>query len=726
MMNPNKMKNSLQYEDGTVGTQDKLTDWAKEPSVMTLQDDLKIAKSPHDTQVARIHGWLDLRNVEGNAKPKISSESRSKVQPKLVRRQNEWRYSALSEPFLSTEKVVEVSPTTWEDDDAAQQNEIVLNWQLRTKVNWVSFVDEYVRTAVDEGTVVVRVGWDRQTRMEKIQVPQWTYFEVTSQEQMQALQQALQLQQDNPHAFLDLPEELKEAVSYTQETGIPAMAQITGYVEVEQEKVIRNQPTLDVMDYENVYLDPTSNGKVDKANFVIFSFETSKAELLKDGRYKNLDQVMWNGSSPYMSPDHMSRTNDAQQFRDELRKRVVAYEYWGFYDIHGDNVLVPIVATWIGNVMIRMELNPFPDQQLPIVVVPYLPVKKSLTGEPDAELLGDNQAILGAVTRGMIDLMGRSANGQTGIAKGMLDAVNRKRYNSGADYEFNPNMPPNAGFYQHKYPEIPNSALTMLQLQNQEAEALTGVKAFSGGLSGNAYGDVAAGVRGMLDAASKREMNILRRLAKGVEAICTKFIAMNQVFLSDEETIRITNKPAVTVRREDLAGNFDLKVDITTPEIEEAKSQDLSFVLQTMGPNMDFGLTKRILAKIARLKRMPDLAHDIESFEPQPDPYAEQMKQIALQKAQMEVQELQSRIQLNLAKAGQSGSEKDMADLNYVEQATGTKHAREMDKQSAQAEANSRLEITKRILDPEAVNKGQDVKTAIQYSNYADALTRAQ
>ena len=79
--------------------------------------------------------------------------------------------------------------------------------------------------------------------------------------------------------------------------------------------------------------------------------------------------------------------------QDDLRRKVVAYEYWGFYDIEGDGVLHPIVATWIGDTMIRLELNPFPDEKLPFVLVPYLPVKRELYGEPDAELLEDNQKI---------------------------------------------------------------------------------------------------------------------------------------------------------------------------------------------------------------------------------------------------------------------------------------------------------------------------------------------
>lgn len=718
------MKNNLPYEDSVSTSDAKLTSWKQEPDVLALKDDLQLAKPAHDKHVAKVKSWLDLRNIDGTAKPK-SGKNRSKVQPKLVRRQSEWRYSSLSEPFLSADNLFDVSPSTWEDHDGSIQNRMVLEWQFNTKLNRVKFIDEYVRTTVDEGTVIVKLGWDRQTKKVNTEVPVWEYSVTDDATYAEIYQQAYVMKQENPNGFLDLPASLQEAVEYALEKGTqyPVFARQAGTEIVQEEKVIRNQPTLDILHYENIYLDPTCNGDIEKANFAVISFETSKAELIKDGRYKNLDKVNWSSNSPLHTPEHATNTDESQQFKDTLRKKVVAYEYWGFFDVHGDNSLVPIVATWIGDTMIRMEENPFPDQSLPLVIVSYLPVRKSITGEPDAELLEENQAILGAITRGMIDLMGRSANGQTGFAKGMLDPVNKRRYDSGQDYEYNPNFRPNEAITQHKYPDIPNSALTMLQLQNQEAEAISGVKAFAGGLSGEAYGEVAAGIRGMLDASAKREMNILRRLAQGMENIGRKLITMNQVFLSEEEVVRVTNKQFVRIRREDLRGEYDLEVDISTAEIEEAKAQDLAFMLQTMGNTLDFDMTKLILAEIARLKRMPKLAKMIEQFQPQPDPLDQRIKEAEARKLELEVVELESKANLNNAKARKEMSDADLKDLDFVEQETGTKHAREMDKQGAQAAGNRKLEITKRLITPDSDGtKKQDIRQALSYEEYLENL----
>jgi len=701
----------------------RLTKWKKEPTVMDLKEDLRIAEPSHDVQVAKVDTWLNLRNIEGKAKPK-SKAGRSSVQPKLVRRQNEWRYSALTEPFLSTEKLFKVKPTTWEDREAARQNETVINWQFRTKVNRVSIIDQVVRTFVDEGSVIIRLGWDRETEIEEVESPIWQFFDVQTEEQAMALQQALEMRINNFNEYQNLPEELQEAAEFAIENERPVFAVLAGTEIIKEEKIIRNSPTLDIINYKNLYLDPAAENDVQKAGFAILSFETSKAELLKDGRYKDLDKVNWASNTPLVTPEHHTESDNTVQFKDEVRKRVVAYEYWGWYDIDGNEILQPIVATWVGDTMIRMEKNPFPDQELPLVIIPYMPIKKSVHGEPDAELLAENQAIQGALTRGMIDLMGRSANGQTGFAKGMLDHANRRRYEAGNDYEFNPNMPPNAAIHQHKYPDIPASAMNMMQLQNQEAEALTGVKAFSGGLSGEAYGDVAAGIKGMLDAASKREMAILRRLAQGIKECGRKLIMMNQEFLSEEEVIRVTNEEFVTIRREDLAGEFDLIVDISTAEIDQNQAQDLSFMLQTIGNTMDFSMTQMILGEIARLKRMPDLAKRIETFKPEPDPMDVRAKELSIQKLELENAKLESDIMLNQAKARAEMAKADQADLDFVEQETGTKHARDMAKQGGQAKGNKSLEITKGILNkgPEGPSD-ENIQQAVIYDKIEEMLT---
>ena len=137
----------------------RLTKWANEPTVSDLRGDLIAAKSSQTAQKAMIDNWLDMLNVEGEHKPK-TRKGRSSVQPKLVRKQAEWRYSALTEPFLDNKDMFAVTPRTFKDREAANQNSLVLNYQFSNQIDKVNFIDTYVRTAVNEGTVIARMCWE--------------------------------------------------------------------------------------------------------------------------------------------------------------------------------------------------------------------------------------------------------------------------------------------------------------------------------------------------------------------------------------------------------------------------------------------------------------------------------------------------------------------------------------------------------------------------------------
>lgn len=696
---------------------DVLVDWKKPPTILELKQDLQDARTVHNTQELLIQGYLDNLNVRGKAKV-VVPKGNSSIVPKLIRKQAEWRYAALSEPYLSTDDVFKVKPVSWEDRKAAQQNQLLLNNQFNTKINKVTFIDTLIRTAVDEGTAIVKVGWAFQEEEYEATVPDVQYL--IDPEFGPALTVLHQLKMESPSQFDEQPEEMRTAYEMSVEQKKPIRPQIIGQKQVIKTRTIKNCPTVEVCDYRNVLVDPTCQGDMDKAGFVINSFETSLSVLRKDGKYKNLDKVQVSNNGPLNEPDHRSDLGAASfNFADEARKKIVVHEYWGFWDINGDGKTVAFVAAWIGDTMIRMELNPFPDQKLPFVIIQYLPVRRATHGEPDGVLIEDNQKIAGAVTRGMIDIMAKSANGQTGMRKDMLDATNKKKWAEGKDYEYNGNVDPRVGVHMHTYPEIPQSAGMMLQLQNQEAESLTGVKTFSQGVSGNALGDVAAGIRGALDAASKRELGILRRISAGIVEIGRKIISMNAAFLEPKEVVRVTNEEFVDVRKDDLPGNFDLKLGVSTAEEDEKKAQELAFMLQTMGNNMDPEMTRMILSDIARLRKMPELAKKIEMFQPQPDPMQVQMQQLQMELIKAQIAEVNAKAasygtaaQLQSVKAGTEiakadnlRASTDKQNLDYVEQESGVHQERDLQKAAAQAQSQAQLAVIQHHLDVKAAKE---------------------
>ena len=259
-----------------------LVDWENPPSLADLKQDHESAQVAHQVHVDEVDAWLRVLDGDQTINAK---RGRSKLVPRLARRQAEWRYAALSEPFLSTDDLFNTSPQTFEDKESAVQNGLLLNYQLNCRMDKVAFIDNYVRTAVDEGTVVVRVGWEFEEDKRKVY------------------------------------EDIMEVQVVAGPDGQPVQQEVkTGEKTKMKTVIIKNQPVLTVCDYNNLVLDPTCEGDIEKANFAVYSFETSLSELKKDGRYENLDDINFESASVLSEPDHAVNTDDdAFTFQDKAR-----------------------------------------------------------------------------------------------------------------------------------------------------------------------------------------------------------------------------------------------------------------------------------------------------------------------------------------------------------------------------------------------------------------------
>jgi len=240
-------------QDVTETDASTLVDWANPPSLADLKQDLDSAQVAHQVHIDEVDAWIRVLDGDQTINTK---RGRSKLVPRLARKQAEWRYAALSEPFLSTDDLFNTSPQTFEDKEAAVQNGLLLNYQLNCRMDKVAFIDNYIRTAVDEGTVIVRVGWEFEEDKRKV------YTDIMEQQPV--------MDPNTGQPVVD------------PNTGQPAMQEVkTGEKVTTKTITIKNQPVLTVCDYNNLILDPTCEGDIEKANFAIYSFETSLSELKK-------------------------------------------------------------------------------------------------------------------------------------------------------------------------------------------------------------------------------------------------------------------------------------------------------------------------------------------------------------------------------------------------------------------------------------------------------------
>ena len=628
-------------------------DWANPPTIEDLEADFNNSKNAYAQDINTISHWVEVLEA-----PRGTNKNRSNVTPKLVRKLAEWKYAPLAAPFTKTKRLFDVGGVTGEEEITSLIVEQILNFQFEYQVNKVRFFDDLVSNLVDHGTAIIKYGWDYQEIEET--------FEVEYEK----------LDKDgDPTGELELVEE---------KNTIP----------------IRNQPHIELCDYDSFFPDPSCEGNLSKALFVVHRYSTNYLALKDNPSYKNLDVVLRSVSDALSGETAYEQEHLQYDVADLARRRFFVNEYWGYWDINGDGNAVPIVATYAGGTLIRLEESPFPGGEFPFVTIQYMSKPKTIFGEADAALIEDNQEISKNLTRGILDLFSRSANAQQGVMKGFLNKVNLDRFNEGKTYEFNHiGRSPSEAIYLHKYPEIPQSVMGFLNLQTAEAEALTGKMSFSSGISGNAYGRTAAGANNTQAATSEREMSFVDRISEGIKTLGRRLAKMNAYFLEDEDIMRMSacTEEEYQLYNPEIILNDKLLFSLTvsTTESKQQKLSGLEFVLQTTGGRLPEHVLQKIYAEMLRLQGHEELAEEIRLYQPEPDPIEEQKKMIELEilmaqkeflLAKAERERAQAQIvpfkaDVETAKARKTNSEADLKDRQYIDETTGEAFNRELMKQ---------------------------------------------
>jgi hypothetical protein len=622
----------------------------KKDLLKAFKADLSAADTLRQETVACVETWRD----EYHGRPYGNEQDgKSKIVSRDIKRQDEWQHASVKDPFVADEDIIKASPVSHEDRKAAQQNELVLNHQFCRQFNRYKFMTDVIKLYYAEGTVVVKCSWHYEDEEVDTEIPVWG---------------------TDPY------------------TGLPVQIDTRT---VKKLKIISNRPDATICRLEDIYLDPTSEGDLDKSNFVIHRYESDISTLRKSKKYKNLDKLARSISGSENEPDYDPEDESEFKFQDEPRKKIVVHEYWGLYDVEGTGIATPIVCTWVNDIIIQLESNPYPDQGLPFLVLANNSIPFKLYGEANAELIGDNQKINTAIKRGILDNMANSNNAQKGMRVGSMDPLNKRRFLNGKNFEYNGSK---ADFFEGSYNQIPGSVFNVMEMTNNETESMLGVKAFAnGGIAGSSLGSTAKAAGGVLDAVSVRRSDIVRNIAENlIKPLMRKWTSYNSEFLRPEETIRITNDEFVQVKRDDLAGFIDIKIKVSTAEDNSNKAQELAFLLQTLGQTMEQGMRNMLMAEIARLNKMPDLAKSMENYKPEPDPFTERMKELEIKEKEANIIERMSRAAENKvdirlknanaalaeAKTRQLGSDTDLKDLDFTRKADGTEHNEEMQKKA--------------------------------------------
>jgi len=698
----------------------KLTKWANEPKVSDLMSDRDMADPEHAAFTARLAGYRET--LRGGPDTKVR-RGKSKVKPLLARKQLEWTIPSLVEPFLSTEDMFLVRPRTADDKAKAKQNELLLNYFWTTKINKNKLIDDIARTVAEEGTVIVKTGWYSKEEATKVKVEKPIY--ATAEESYKIIQRMVESGKMDPAKGRALIEEGEL---------VPVGTEI---VEEEQIELVENHPTHEVCINDNVIIDPTCEGDIEKAQFVIHEYELDKSVLIKDkysaktgrGYYKNLDEIDFKADNKNWGRSS-DTTYDTEVFSDATRKKVKVLEYWGYWDVEGNGTKVGIVATWIGDVMVRLQKNPYPHGKIPFSIAVYMPIRGKVQGEPDAALLKENQDIIRKMTRAYQDITNTKAVGQKLVDENAFGSQaewdsfelgNTARYRSGIDID--------RAIKTMTVDAIDPAIMQVIQMENQDAQALSGIVPFSASNAGGNISNTATGVKSATDATSKRDLSVLKRLSNGlIQHMGRLTIANMQAFMEPEKVIRITENEFITVTREDVQGEFDLTLDIRTPEKDAADAQQMMTLLQTGIANVDSRITNIMLADLLRLWKRPQVAKIVESMPP-PEPSQAEQELMAMNKENARLQNEFLKMQIaNMSKSieeanGRLSERASRTEENAADIELKKAKALEAKKRAEHYESQTDLIDAKFVKEQDGTARKQEVED-LTYKEEAKAYTK--
>lgn len=622
----------------------------KEEALKVILSDIKQAKNAKKDIDSKIETWI----AEYDGQPygeKI--KGRSNIVVKDIKKAVEWFIPNAIAPFVDRNRIIKLEGVTYEDVAPATVHERLLNYQFVRKFDRYNFIHDMFKVGATEGTTVIRVGWELEEE-ERVEV-----FENLDENGVNLLRQQgfeLKINENN-----------------------------NGTYTVRAKNIItkENYPTAQIVRNGNFFPDPSVDN-AEEMSFAAYRYETTLSELRETGKYdeEDLEELVNSLNNIEDSSLENLRNTDLSYYGRSLNyeseakanKKVTVYEYWGHLDLNGDGISESIMATIVNDKLLEITENPYPDGKIPFIIIPFSKIPFSLWGYPIAELISDNQKVRSSLMRGFIDNVAQSNNGKKFIKKGSLDPINKKKYenNLGGLIEFNINPEMIDGNFN----QLPPSIFNLYELVQQEAEALSGINRMTQGIDSSALNDSATGAAIQRDMGQKRMIDIIRRYSEGLKQLFRHWIAYNKEFLTDKEVMRISGE-FIQFKRDDISGEFDIDLTVGVAGVAEAKVNQMTMLMQQVGglagvATIPPNFFNMMLGKIADEWGYADIAKLLEESKQEGPSEAEvAAQQMQMQQVQADIQEKQSKAELNKAKTFDTMSSANSKNVDNKMKAAG-------------------------------------------------------
>ena len=550
----------------------------KDIALRVVKADIEVAKTANDSEKDLRQEAYNLYRAMGDGKD--DRPGRSRIKSSDVMDMIEWLMPALMKAFFGSRKCISVEPIGNEDITKAEKFQKLLNWQFVDKGNGFRTGHEWMKSSLVYGLSPVKVTWQDLYVRKGFAFPEVTEPQF---EQLRGDGNVERIEVGSVDVKMDAPQMgqnpymMMSGQNVTPMMIDPMMLEPHRvYRDVRGEKRIKiySGPLVEVVPPEDFFCDPEARD-IQEARFVIHRVKRTVSYLKKkeqEGIYSNIDDVIESGTVSKGKTDedddeaamratsssrysHYTSRNDVQK----ARRKIDVWEWWGLLDVDDSGIAEPYLVVIANNVIIRMERNPYAHGEAPFEVMrPILDIF-TMKGISMVDLVGEYQKAKTALMRQTLDNISFQNNQMWEVDETAgvdIDSLINPRPGGvvitnrlGAIKQITP-----APLEQYAYQ-------TMEFIQGQ-LEQRTGVTRYNQGLDANTLNKTASGIQSIMSASSQRIELIARVMAEtGFRKLYKKMLMLNQQFIDQEIVIRVHGQP-LEISPDDLAGNFDVSVDI--------------------------------------------------------------------------------------------------------------------------------------------------------------------
>lgn len=448
---------------------------------------------------------------------------------------------ALMKTFFGSTDVVTVQGMdgTPDDEQRAEKMQALINFQLERQHFFMTFY-QWAKDALITNLGIIKIDWERTYKETQERIT--LLPEVYEQFAQQAAAQGVQIVN----------------AEYDPNGGI-----IVDYV---AKVVDKNQPRImNILASEFRYSpDATS---LDNADFVAHRKIVSIDYLRKQaeaGLYdpQAVEELAAKETTPeYTTLDKNNNVDidDESNQQDTGRHKVVLYECYVNINMTDDvnGALTPMIITVSNNVILRMEENTYERHPF-FVLAPRIDPHKVWPKKGFVDLIAQIQHAKTAIIRQMIYNLALNNDSKMGVNMSMLYDVN--------DLTEGAQVIRVNGDIKSALMAIPASSIqpwtfNMLEYLDSAKENRTGITRYNQGLDSNSLNKTATGLSIITQQSNQRLELIARIFAEtGLRDMFKFLIKLNQLFVSQDTVIRLTNGP-MQVKPDDLEGEFDLVIN---------------------------------------------------------------------------------------------------------------------------------------------------------------------